>query len=85
MGIDTGICAERVQSPHHVKLYKEQGKERFLVSEEIKRLGEVLFEAETVELPSLTTSTDSKSEHVVKPGNQRVAHPGTILSRGQYP
>jgi integrase len=35
----------------HVKHYKEQGRERFLSSEELKRLGEVLRQAETVGIP----------------------------------
>ena len=50
--------------------YREQGRERFLTSEELARLGDVLRESETIGLP---WDTDGTSKHLAKEENRRFA------------
>ncbi len=49
-----------------VEKYREQGRERYLTGEELKRLGEVLVEAETIGLPWQIDAADPNSKHVPK-------------------
>jgi integrase len=50
--------------------YREQGRERFLSSEELARLGDALREAETIGVPWVVDESSSKAKHVPK-GNRR--------------
>jgi len=49
----------------------EQGRERFLTSEELSRLGDVLRLAETTGLPWIVDETKPTSKHVPKTGRAR--------------
>lgn len=64
----------------HVKLYKEQGRERYLSSEELKRLGEVLREAETTGLPWFAKANGPTSKHRAKPEHQLVQYPAELTN-----
>lgn len=59
----------------HVKPYKEQARERYLSSEELKRLGEVLRQAETTGLPWMQRAVGPTAKHRAKPENQIVIYP----------
>ena len=46
--------------------FREQGRERFLSSEELARLGDALREAETIGVPWVVDETSPKAKHVPK-------------------
>jgi integrase len=52
--------------------YREHARERFLTSEELARLGDVLREAETIGLPYAVDESGPKAKHAAKPENRRV-------------
>jgi integrase len=54
-----------------VKRFKEQGKERYLTTQELGRLGEALREAETIGLPWTVDETRPTAKHAPKPHNRR--------------
>jgi integrase len=54
-----------------VKPYKTEGRERYLTTDELSRLGDVLREAETLGLPWLIDETNPKSKHAPKIENRR--------------
>jgi integrase len=54
-----------------VKRFKEQGKERYLTTEELARLGEALREVETIGLPWSVDETRPTAKHAPKPHNRR--------------
>ena len=51
--------------------YKEDSRERFLTSEELARLGDVLREAETIGLPWTVDEKKPAAKHLAKPENRR--------------
>lgn len=51
--------------------YREQGRERFLTTDELARLGVALVEGETVGLPYSVDSEKLGSKHAPKEGNRR--------------
>lgn len=51
--------------------FEERSRERFLTSEELARLGEVLREAETVGLPYSVDETKTNAKHAPKAENRR--------------
>ena len=55
-----------------VERYKEQGRERFLSSDEFARLGDALHGAETIGIPYNVDETKPGSKHFVKRENRRV-------------
>jgi integrase len=60
----------RVENPTKgIDLFREQGRERYLTSEELARLGDALREAETVGLPHVIDDT-KKAKHARKPENR---------------
>lgn len=64
----------------YVKFYKEQGRERYLSSEELKRLGEVLRQAETSGLPWVIKVDGATAKHLAKPQNQLITYPSEITN-----
>jgi integrase len=66
---DHGYLPEGHPNPaQRVKRYKEQGRERFLSSEELAQLGDALREAETLGLP---WRGEYESKHTAKEENRR--------------
>jgi len=55
-----------------IERYPEQGRERFLTSEELSRLGAALAEGETIGLSYDVDEAKPKSKHAPKPENRRV-------------
>jgi integrase len=60
----------------HVKPYKEQGRERYLLSEELMRLGEVLRQAETSGIAWVTKVEGAKA----KQENQVIRYPAEVTN-----
>lgn len=68
---DEGLLPEDHPNPAKgVEKYREEGRERFLTSEELRRLGEALAEAETVGI-EWTPDPDKKTKHAPAPENRR--------------
>ena len=55
-----------------VERFKESGRERFLTSEELTRLGDVLREGETIGLPYSVDETKPNAKHAPKEERRRV-------------
>ncbi len=55
-----------------IERYREQGRERFLTTDELMRLGAALSEGETEGLPWDVDGTKPKAKHLAKPENRRV-------------
>lgn len=55
-----------------IERYPEQGRERFLTSEDLSRLGATLSEGEKEGLPYVVDETKPKSKHAPKPESRRV-------------
>jgi integrase len=54
-----------------IEKYREQGKERFLTTEELARLGEALTEAEAIGLLWNADEDGPNAKHLAKPDNRR--------------
>lgn len=67
-----GLVPEGVNPTKGLQKYREQGRERFLTSEELGQLGAVLADGETVGLPYTVDETKPKSKHAAKAENRRV-------------
>jgi integrase len=68
---DHGFIPEGHPNPaRKIKRYRESARERFLTSDELARLGDVLHEGETIGLPY--TLDGAVSKHARKPENRRV-------------
>jgi integrase len=67
-----GLMPEGQNPARNIKKYREQGRERFLTSEELARLGDTLREAETVGLPNSVDETKPTAKHATKVDNRRV-------------
>jgi integrase len=67
-----GLIPEGHNPVKGVKKYREQGRERFLTSAELARLGDVLREAETIGLPYSVDETKPTAKHAPKADHRRV-------------
>jgi integrase len=54
-----------------IEKYPEKGRERFLTSDELGRLGDAIREAETIGLPWTVDDTKPKAKHAPKEANRR--------------
>lgn len=75
-----GYVARDFNPARYVKPYKEEGRERYLSSEELTRLGEVLRRAETSGLPWVTKVEGPRSKHLAKPENQVIRYPAEVTN-----
>jgi integrase len=57
---------EDLKPARGITRYREQGRERFLSSDELARLGDALREAETVGVPWVVDESSPKAKHVPK-------------------
>jgi integrase len=64
----------------YVMPYKEQARERYLSSEELKRLGEVLRKAETSGLPWVVKAEGPTAKHRARIENQLVTYPSEVTN-----
>jgi integrase len=63
---------DRTDNPaRDIDLFRETGRERYLTTEELARLGKTLREAETIGLPHLVDETKPTSKHARKAENRR--------------
>ena len=69
---ERGIVSEGQNPVKGLKKYREQGRERFLSSEELARLGVALADGETIGLPYAVDETKPKAKHAPKAENRRV-------------
>jgi integrase len=72
-----GVQSELLPDDHinpagRIKRYREHRRERFLTSEELSRLGDVLREGETIGLPYSIDESKPGSKHAPKAENRRV-------------
>ncbi|MBM6596528.1 tyrosine-type recombinase/integrase [Microvirga sp. BT291] len=65
------IVPEGYNPVRGIDKYPEQGRERYLTSEELGRLGAALIEAETIGLPWQVDETKPKAKHLAAPENRR--------------
>ena len=56
---------------HKIGRYREQGRERYLTSDELARLGDALAQAEAIGLPYTVDETKPKAKHAPKLENRR--------------
>jgi integrase len=68
----TGLIPEGHNPAKGIKKYREEGRERFLTSEELARLGDALREGETIGLPYSVDETKPKAKHAAKAVHRRV-------------
>jgi integrase len=69
---DAGLIPEGHNPAKGIKKYREQGRERFLTSEELARLGDALREGEIVGLPYSVDGTKPTAKHAAKADHRRV-------------
>jgi integrase len=67
-----GLVPEGHNPARRIERYREEGRERFLLSDELARLGDTLRFAETEGLPWDADETGPKAKHLAKPDNRRV-------------
>jgi integrase len=67
-----GLVPEGHNPARGVERYPEKGRERFLTTEELTRLGAALADGETIGLPYEVDESKPKSKHAPKPENRRV-------------
>jgi integrase len=67
-----GLVLEGCNPTKGLQKYREQGRERFLTSEELGRLGSALADGETIGLPYGVDETKPKAKHAPKAENRRV-------------
>jgi integrase len=71
------FAAKRHLLPHGtnpawgIEKYREEGRERFLSTDELTRLGDAIREGETAGLPYSVDETSSKAKHAPKEENRR--------------
>jgi integrase len=71
-GATRGLVPEGHNPAKGIQKFKEQGRERYLTSEELSRLGAALVDGETVGLPWDADENQPKAKHLAKPENRRV-------------
>jgi integrase len=67
-----GLVPDGVNPTKGLQKYREQGRERFLTSDEFSRLGAALAEGETVGLPYVVDESGPNAKHAPKVDNRRV-------------
>ncbi|MCJ2071265.1 site-specific integrase [Methylobacterium sp. J-030] len=76
-----GLVPEGYNPVVRVDRYRQQGRERYLTSEELQRLGNALHEAESVGLPWTIDARSPKAKHLPRPENRKtVLDPGAIAA-----
>ncbi|WP_400770304.1 tyrosine-type recombinase/integrase [Methylosinus sporium] len=70
-GMSRGLIAKGENPAREIEKYRESKRERFLTSEELSRLGDVLREGETIGLVYEVDEKKAKAKHAAKPENRR--------------
>jgi integrase len=66
-----GVIPEQVNPCRRIDRYRERNRERFLTTEELRRLGAALREAETIGVPWDIDETKSTAKHIPKNVSRR--------------
>jgi len=66
-----GLIPEGHNPMKGLQKYREQGRERFLTTDELARLGAALVEGETIGLPYLVDTEKPSAKHAPKESNRR--------------
>jgi integrase len=69
--VSEGLVPEGQNPAKNIKKYPERGRERFLTSAELARLGDALREGETVGLPYSVDETKPTAKHAVRIEHRR--------------
>jgi hypothetical protein len=72
---DRGKVPKGLNPARGITRYREKGRERFLSSEELARLGDALREAETVGVPWVIDEQSPKAKHVPKDNRRTKVSP----------
>ena len=72
---DRGKVPKDLNPARGITRYREKGRERFLSSEELARLGDALREAETVGVPWVVDEQSPKAKHVPKDNRRTKVSP----------
>lgn len=76
-----GLVPDGYNPVTRLERYREQGRERYLTSAELTRLGDALREAETTGVPWQVDETGPGAKHLAKPENRRtVLDPGAVAA-----
>ena len=75
-----GYVPEGCNPATRIEKYPESGRERYLSTDELARLGAALHEAETTGLPWEPDSAKPISKHTPKPDSRRVLFPPSITA-----
>jgi integrase len=75
-----GLAPEGFNPAKGIDKFREEGRERFLTSEELQRLGAVLREAETDGLPWRIDETKPKAKHAPKADKRREKYPPHVTA-----
>lgn len=76
-----GLVPEGYNPVTRLERYREQGRERYLTSVELTRLGDALREAETTGLPWQADELGPRAKHLAKMENRRtVLDPGAVAA-----
>ena len=79
MAVRTGEISPLPTPTTGLGLYPEEGRDRYLTAEEMKRLGKALHLAETTGLPWTVNEAGPKSKHLAKLENrQRIIDPHAV-------
>jgi len=70
-GTTRGLIPEGHNPTKGLQKYREQGRERFLTTDELARLGAALAEGETIGLPYDIDETNPKAKHAPKAAKRR--------------
>jgi integrase len=73
-----GLAPEGFNPAKGIDKFREEGRERFLTSEELQRLGAALREAETVGLPWTVDDTRATAKHAPKVDKRREKYPPQV-------
>ncbi|MGF7159195.1 integrase [Rhodoligotrophos appendicifer] len=79
-GAKHGFVPKNFNPVADIERFREQGRERFLTSEELGRLGAVLRQAETEGLPWSINVTGPKSKHLAKVDNRNIVYPAHTIA-----
>jgi integrase len=71
-GASRGLVPDGANPTKGLQKYREQGRERFLTSDELARLGTALADGENIGLPYSVDETKPKAKHAPKAQNRRV-------------
>ena len=73
---------EGVNPARGIEKFREEGRERYLTSEELQQLGSALIETESVGVPWVIDETNPKSKHTPKVWKEQrpVADPGAVAA-----